>query len=180
MAFNIEEFKSQLEFGGARASLFQVFCNFPAEVGNNLAAKKLTFMARAAALPESEIGVISMPYFGRTIKFAGDRTFASWGITVINDEDFEVRDALEEWHNLLNDRELNLRDPNFVSPNRSYKQDIDVIQYGQAGDELRAYNLIGAFPVSIERIALDWATTNRVEEFNVVFAYDYWNVERLG
>lgn len=183
MAFNVQDFKSQLEFGGARPSLFQVICNFPNGTEANVdAVQKLAFLGRSSSIPESEIGVISLPYFGRSVKFAGDRTFASWGITIINDEDFAVREALEEWHNLLNDRIENVRDGNFVNPNGlgSYKQDVVVQQYSQSGDVIREYTLIGAFPVSIERIPLDWASTNRVQEFNAVFAYDYWDVERLG
>lgn len=181
MAFNVEEFKSNLEFGGARPSLFQVFCNFPGEVdGSGQTTKKLAFMGRSAALPESNIGVIPLPYFGRVLKFAGDRDFQPWAITVINDEDFYIRAAMEKWHQELNARIENVRNPNFVratNGTQNYKQNIDVVQYGQAGDILKAYTLIGAFPAAVERIPLDWASQNRIEEFNVTFAYDYWTID---
>lgn len=181
MAFNVEEFKSNLEFGGARPSLFQVFVNFPGEVeASGQTSKKLAFAARAAALPESEIGVITLPYFGRTLKYAGDRTFNSWSITIINDEDFVIRNAMEDWHQQLNARIENVRNPNFVRADggtQNYKQNLVVVQYGQDGTKLREYTLVGAFPAAIERVPLDWAAQNRIEEFNVTFVYDYWNVQ---
>lgn len=180
MAFNVEEFKSALEFGGARPTLFQVFCNFPGEVeGSGETTRKLGFMGRAAALPESNIGVIALPYFGRVLKFAGDREFQAWSLTVINDEDFTIRNSLEEWHQQLNDRVENLRNPNFVRATggtQNYKQNIEVVQYSQDGSLIRSYTLIGAFPAAIERIPLDWGLQNRIEEFNVTFVYDYWNL----
>ncbi len=185
MAFNVEEFKSALEFGGARPTLFQVFCNFPGEVVDGVESiRKVGFLGRAAALPESNIGVIALPYFGRVLKFAGDREFQAWSLTVINDEDFTVRNSLEDWHQQLNDRIENVRNPNFVRAaaggTQNYKQNIDIVQYGQDGRELRSYTLIGAFPAAIERINLDWGLQNRIEEFNVTFVYDYWNVNQTA
>ena len=99
MAFNINEIRSQLTFGGARASLFQVQFTNPA---NGVADIKVPFMVRAAQIPSSDLGVIEVPYFGRKIRLAGDRTFADWTVTVINDEDFLVRNAMEQWSNQIN------------------------------------------------------------------------------
>jgi len=173
MAFQIEEFKSQLAYGGARPALFQIICNFPSAIGDQGAAvNKLAFMARAASIPESTVSPIAVPYFGRTIKVAGDRDFSNWAITVINDEDFSVRNPLEEWHQQLNARQENLRNPAFVG--QKYKQNIDVRQFSQDGTVIKQYVLKGAWPISIGAIDLNWGAQNRIEEFNVSFAYDYW------
>jgi hypothetical protein len=94
MTFNVNDIRSQLTFGGAKASHFQVQITNPV---NGLANLKTPFMVQAANLPESSVGTIEVPYFGRKIKLAGDRTFPEWTVTVINDEDFLIRNAMEEW-----------------------------------------------------------------------------------
>ena len=99
MAFNINDIRSQLALGGARPALFQVIMNNPANSGGDA---KVPFMARAAQIPASTIGTIEVPYFGRKIKIAGDRTFAEWTVTVVNDEDFLIRNAMEEWMQNIN------------------------------------------------------------------------------
>jgi hypothetical protein len=96
MAFNISDFRGQLEFGGARPSLFEVQIFNPANTTGDL---KTPFLVRAAQLPGSTVGTVPVSYFGRQIKLAGNRTFADWTVTIINDEDFLIRNALEEWNN---------------------------------------------------------------------------------
>ena len=92
MAFNINEIRSNLALGGARPSLFQIIMNNPVDAAGDA---KLPFMAQAAQIPASTVGTIEVPYFGRKIKIAGDRTFAEWTVTIINDEDFLIRNAME-------------------------------------------------------------------------------------
>src|SRR6056300_513597 len=113
MAFNVNEIKSQLTLGGAKASLFQVQVLNPVNSGGDL---KTPFMVKAAQIPESTLGVIEVPYFGRKVKIAGDRTFAEWTVTVINDEDFLVRNAMEEWMASINTHEGNIRAAASASP----------------------------------------------------------------
>jgi len=92
MAFNVNEIRAQLTAGGARSSLFQVQFSNPANAAANL---KVPFLVKAAQIPASTLGTIEVPYFGRKVKIAGDRTFAEWTVTVINDEDFLIRNAME-------------------------------------------------------------------------------------
>ena len=106
MAFNVQEIRSQLVGGGARPSLFQVTLQNPVNAEADL---KSTFMVQAAQIPASTMGIIEVPYFGRKVKIAGDRTFAEWTVTVINDEDFLIRNALEQWSNAINTHETNVR-----------------------------------------------------------------------
>jgi hypothetical protein len=186
MAFNIESFKSNgLIYGGARPSLFKVIMGFPqGAAGIQADPQRASFLIRAAQLPASTVDPIDIPYFGRKIKIAGDRTFADWTITVMNDEDFQLRNSFEAWLNYINTHVSNRSGEGNIIPS-DYKVAIEVQQYGKAGpsDEagiIRSYLLSGAFPTSVDAISLDWDTTNTVETFDVTFAYDYWEPALTG
>jgi len=174
MAFDINEFKTRgLQYGGARATNFQIILTPPAGVGLDLvSAQKLTFTASAATIPETELGVIQVPYFGRKIKLAGDRTFNDWRITVMNDEDFGVRSMLEMWSNAINRLIGNTRQENLNLEN--YKTSWNIIQFAKTGEVVREYELQGAFPSLVDAIDLNWDSTNTVQTFNVTVAYDAW------
>jgi len=172
MAFNVNEIRSQLTLGGARQSLFQVTIQNPA---NSIADIKVPFMVRTAQIPSSDLGVIEVPYFGRKVRLAGDRTFGDWTVTVINDEDFLVRNAMEEWSNKINSLQGNLRTFGAASP-LLYKANAQVTQYSKTGVPIRTYQFNGIFPSSISPIDLDWNATDQIEEFTVTFQYDWWEV----
>ena len=106
MAFNITEFQGQLTGGGARPNLFQVTIDNPVDRG---AFIKTSFMVQAAQIPEATLGQATVNYFGRQVKLAGNRTFPDWTVTIMNDEDFLVRDGMESWSNAINGLESNLR-----------------------------------------------------------------------
>lgn len=172
MAFNVNEIKAQLEFGGARPSLFQVQINNPADAAGDI---KTPFMVKAANLPESLIGFIEVPYFGRKVRVAGDRTFAPWTTTIINDEDFLIRNSMEAWHNSINALQQNIRTTGTSSPT-AYKSDALVSQFSKTGELVRQYRFVGIFPTSIAPIGLSWEAVDTIEEFDVEFQYDYWEV----
>jgi len=176
MAFNIDQFKvNGLQYGGARPALFQVAVTPPPAINLDLtSARKFEFTARASSLPEMTVGSVDIPYFGRKIKIAGDRTFNDWSVTVMNDEDFGVRSMMEKWSNAINRLVSNTRQSDIIFLENYKAPGIEVIQYSKDGSILRSYQIIGAFPTTIEAIALDWDTTNQVETFTVNFAYDYW------
>ncbi|CAB4162856.1 tail tube protein [uncultured Caudovirales phage] len=174
MPFNISSFKSNgLVYGGARPSLFEVYLSVPQGIGiDSVSVDKFRFVCRTAEIPESTVGSIPIPYFGRVHKVAGERTFNDWGVTVMNDEDFSVRSLFETWSNAINRLVSNVRDPNIS--NETYKTDLEVIQYAKDGSKIRSYQIVGAFPTSIGAINLGWDSTNQIEEFAVTFSYDYW------
>jgi hypothetical protein len=172
MAFNINEIKSQMLFDGARPSLFQVTIQNPA---NSVADIKLPFMCEATALPAAQIGQVVIPYFGRQIKLAGDRTYNDWNVTIINDEDFLIRNAMEQWSNQINTFQGNVRAFGSASP-LLYKSQAQVVQYSKTGVPIRTYQFNGIFPVNISDIGLAWETQNQVERFQITFAVDYWEV----
>ena len=169
MAFNINEFKSQLTGGGARSNLFQVQILNPVDPSADF---KAPFMIKTAALPASTVGSFTVPYFGRQVKYAGDRTFADWQITVINDEDFLIRNAMEAWMNAINSHDSNTR----ALP-QDYKSNALITQYSKNGDPLRTYVFEGLYPTTVDQIAMDWSTNDGIQEFGVTFAYDLWKVE---
>lgn len=174
MTFNVSEFRAQLTGDGARPNLFNVTLTLPNIVNNATnAGKKLQFMAKAAQLPGSTVNNVPLHYFGREVKFAGNRTFADWTLTIINDEDFVIRSAMENWLNNINSHAGNLRSANAVGPT-NYTCDATVTQYGKAGDNIQAYDFVGMFPVDVSTIDLNWDTTDSIEEYTVTFAYQYW------
>jgi hypothetical protein len=172
--FNVSNFKHQgLILGGARPSQFEVYLSIPTFVGADTGSDtKFRFTCRAAQLPAATVGTVEVGYFGRMIKLAGDRTFADWTVTVLNDEDFLVRSMFEKWSNALNKLEANQRQ-SYATEN-DYKATMNVIQYSKDGNVIRAYDIIGAFPSTVDAIDLNWETTNQIETFGVTFSYDYW------
>jgi hypothetical protein len=177
-SFSVAEFKSNLTYGGARPTLFQVQLTAPPQIGINLDLQKSPFLIRAAQIPDSTLGIISIPYFGRAVKMAGDRTFPSWTVTVINDEDFKIRNALEAWSNSINQLRGNTRLGS--AANLGYKATATVTQYSRTGDTLRVYNFEGLYPQNVGSIDLSWDSTDQIENFQVTFEYDNWVVADGG
>jgi len=173
MAFNISEFSSSgLPLGGARPSLFSVIIDTPSGVPN--IGARVNFTCKAAQMPESSLSVIEASYFGRKIKIAGTRTFANWSPTILNDEDFEVRHALEVWSNAINRHQANLRETQLAT-SASYRTTASVTQYSKVGVPIRTYEFVNIFPVNLQAIDVNW-DTDAIEEFQCEFAYDYWRV----
>lgn len=193
MAFSINDFKSNgLVLGGARPTLFQIIIsNFPtlqsgvssigALAGPSLTGK-VELLCKAGSLPPSLVDSIDVGYMGRKIKVTGDRVFPNWSCTIMNDEDFRVRNVFEDWHEILNSREPNLLTrvapssgaSNGATDPNNYKRDITLYQFSKSGPVIKTYTLVGAFPVTVSPIALDYDAVNQIEQFDVEFAYDYW------
>ena len=164
MAFNVAEFRANMIGDGARPNLFQVTLNFPTIAENGVAAgQKATFMAKTAQLPGSTLGSISTHYFGRELKFAGNRTFTDWTVQIINDEDFTIRKAMESWMNGINSHAGNVRNAGAQGPT-GYTVDAEVTQYGKTGDTLKKYKFVGMYPIDLAPIDLDWGSNDTIEE----------------
>lgn len=168
MAFNINEMRANLQFDGAMPSLFRVILNNPV---SSVGDAKFSFMCKAAQIPESNLGMIEVPYFGRRMKVAGVRQYPDWTTTIINDEDFAVRRALEAWHAAINSSEGNLRST------AAYRTRATVEQFSKDGSIVRRYFIENCWPVNISSIELSWENEAQIEEFSVTWAYDYWNVD---
>jgi len=168
MALNVDDFKSKLVGGGARANLFKVICNFPAVAGGN--TELASFMIKGATLPASTVAPIEVPFRGRKLKVAGDRTFEAWSITVINDNNMAIRNAFEKWMNYINQHAANAGSSNPAS----YQTDMTVQQLDREGNVVKSYTFRGTFPTSISAIELNYETNDAIEEFTVELNYQYW------
>lgn len=164
----VDDFKAKLKGGGARNNLFQATINFPGYANGD--TEITSFMCKAAQLPASTMAEIVVPFRGRETKIAGDRTFETWTITVINDTDFAVRNAFERWMNGINGHTTN---EGLVDAN-DYQADLLVDQLDKNGGKLKTYNFRGAFPTEVSAIEVSYDTTNQIEEFTVTFQYQYW------
>ena len=177
MAFAITDFKSNLTGGGARPSLFEVELLFPSQILNTPPNGLSNFLVKGASIPASTVGSFQVFYHGKPINVAGDRTFDTWETTIINDEDYSIRIAIEQWMDLISNHVLNTRNGESFSSKEGegadYKQTIKVTQYKKDGEEAWHYHFIGAFPTLLGAITLDWATSE-IEEYTVTWTYDRW------
>lgn len=178
----INDFRSYLTQGGARPSQFEVLLSFPTVASAGDAAQHAKFMCVSASLPASTIQSIEIPYRGRMIKVAGERSFQNWNVTILNDGNFVIRRALERWsHAILNHGST----AGLVSPGGSngYATNLEVKQLGRAESynaeeqTQRHYIFHNCYPINISEIALDFGDTNNIERFNVEFSVDYWTTK---
>lgn len=170
--FNISQFKAALRYGGARSTHFQVQITNPA---NPVADLQLPLMAFASQAPSWTVASLPVYHAGRPINVAGNRQFDDWSINIYNDEDFKIRDAMEQWSNQINAVEQNIRLFATSEP-ALYKSSADVIQFSQTGVQLRSYKIVGIFPKQIGPLELSW-DNEAVQTFPVTFAVDYIYVD---
>ena len=184
---SISQFKSALIGGGARPNLFEVeLTTLPAGISWN--AENFRFMAKAAALPAQNIAQIDVPFRGRIFKVAGDRTIDTWTVTIINDESFNLRNAFEQWTEVIAklDNNLGATDPS------AYMTNAKVFQLGRGSKKasqdstgssnavLKEYEFIDIFPTTVSEIALSYDTGDTIEEFDVEFQVQSLNLTGTG
>ena len=172
-----------MKHGGARPSLFKVIFDYPSGIPNP--PTRATFLVRATTIPASTIGSYDVYYHGKAIKVAGDRTYDTWDTTIINDEDFGIRNTLESWMNAISNHKLNTRNkeifpgaPMSEGDSAPYKSKLKVSQFSKAGKSLRSYVFTGAWPSALSTINLDWATQD-IEEFTCTWVYDSWSIAEM-
>ena len=185
---SIIAFRDRMTGGGARSNLFEVNIELPSGVEDPSGEYKrdIRFMTKAAEIPASNIGNIPVPFRGRVLPVAGDRTFDPWTVTVINDTSFNIRDTMEQWSNSINDLQF---DGGITNP-AGYQTDAFVTQLGRVNDnsgqlssgadnmqQIRQYKFFGIYPSVVSSIPLDYGSTDAIEEFQVTFNYIYWTVE---
>ena len=162
--------------GGARSNLFEVELSFPSAVevdGLNDILNKARFLVKTANLPASNVAPIEVPFRGRILKVAGDRTFDTWTITVINDTDFSIRSAMEKWMNTIN----KVSDNTGLTNPADYQADAYVYQLDRNGDTLRKYHFYDVFPTQVSAIELSYDAQG-IQEFTVEMQVLYWEAIR--
>ena len=166
----ISNFKSKLTGGGARANLFEVVLTFPdAAQPDQEVLEKSRFLVKGANLPASNVAQIDIPFRGRILKIAGDRTFDTWTVTVINDTDFAIRSAFENWMNTINRLSDNT---GLVNP-ADYQADAYVYQLDRDGSTLRSYRFYDTFPTQVGPIELSYDAQG-IQEFTVELQVQYY------
>jgi len=168
----ISDFKARLRGGGARSNLFEVNIGFPSLIGGPTGANNdiTNFLVKSAALPASNVTPIDVNFRGRTLKVAGDRTFDTWTVTVLNDTNFELRSAFENWMNQIN----NVQTAEGLTDPTSYVAPAEVAQLDRDGSVLRRYKFYDIFPTNVSQIDVSYDTTDTIEEFTVEFQVQWW------
>jgi hypothetical protein len=171
MAFDLATFRNNMAGGGARPTLFEMQILFPGGATDD----SQRFLTKISEIPGSTVGVITVPYFGRQLKIAGDRTFATLTCTIINDENYSLRKKFEAWMRLIARHD----NASGASTLNQYQTDLTLnqLQRGSAAGvdmPTASYTFTGAFPTSLGTIALDWSSTDTIEEYTVEFQYQYW------
>ena len=171
---------------GVRNNLFLVEFQFPQSIpsGEIPTAEVVNMLCKSAALPASNLGVIEVPFRGRTVKINGDRTFDTWTATFIGDRNFEIRHGFEKWMQAMNSHEGNTAagyTPEWTASN-GYLADLTVTQLERddqpAGSSLRKYLLKGCFPTNISQIDLAYDSNDQIEDFTVEFQLQYWTATK--
>lgn len=186
----IDTFKSRVRKDFARPNLFEVELNFPGAIAKGAEAARLgAFTVRAANLPSSQIGVVEVPFRGRVLKIAGDRTFEPWTITIMNDSEFRLRKIFEkwaakiQWYNENYTAAGSLGNPTDTA---GYFADMYVHQLsrdmreGKKPSVIRSYKFVDVFPSNISSIDLDFGNNDSIEEFTVELQVQYWKPDRGG
>ena len=170
----VDDMKAKLVGGGARPNLFKVTMAFPSYVTANV--ELASYMCKASSMPASIIASIEVPFRGRQLKVAGDRTFDPWSVTVINDTDFNVRNSFEQWMNGINQHKANT---GLTQPS-SYMADMIVEQLDKNGTTKKTYNIRGCFPTNLGAIELSYETGDTIEEFEVELQVQYWESDKTS
>ena len=184
---SITNFRDRLVCGGSSPNFFEVNITIPESVSKfGDVDTDMRFMIKAAEIPASNLGNIPIPFRGRVLPVAGDRTFDPWTVTIINDTSFNIRDTMEQWSNSINDLQF---DGGITNP-ANYQTDAFVTQLGRVNDnsgqlssgtdnmqQIRQYKFFGIYPSVVSSIPLDYGSTDAIEEFQVTFNYIYWTVE---
>ena len=174
MAFKVTDFINEAQ-DGARPSLFLAQINFPVSVPGGIEARdRSRFLIKSTSIPASTLGMIELPFMGRKIKLAGDRTFEDWSTTIINDEKFSVRSAIEAWSDSINGLQSN--SPTF-NTSVGYRTTGLVTQYSARGNPIRTYTFHNIWPSALAAIELAWETESTIEEFECTWTYDYYTVK---
>ena len=171
--FNVERFKSALTNGGARPNQFAVQMSFPTYVaGAQLAVARAPFLISVAELPGQTVNPAIVQYRGREVKFVGDRIYAPFTMTVLNDAEMSIRTALEQWMGGMEDYVGKF---GRLQPSE-YQRDMQVFQLDRNGNALKSYNIANAFPVDLSPVGLDFGANDQISSFTVTFQYQHFTV----
>ena len=176
-AFNVEQFKSALTNGGVRPNQFAVQLSFPTYVaGAANSVRKSPFLVNVAELPGQIINPAIVLYRGREVKFSGDRIYAPWTITVLNDSSMSIRSGIEQWMAGMEDLQTKVGRLNPAV----YQKNLDVFQLDRNGNVLKSYQLLDCFPVDLSPVALDFGANDQISTFTITWQYQSFVTSQSG
>jgi hypothetical protein len=188
MTMRIDDFKTALVQGGARANLFRVNMSFPnltiqgdanTSFGAVDAEPLSSFMIKTAQMPGRTINPIMVPFRGRMLKVTGDTIFEDWAIQVTNDNNFAVRNSFERWQEAINGGVTNVSGYGVdVARFDTYVADLEIEQLGRNGEVIKRYIMKGAWPTSVDAIEVSYDMSDTIEEFGVMLAYQWWESDQ--
>ena len=170
---NINDFKSKLKGGGARANQFRVVMPFPGFAAFGGETENMSFLCQASSLPGMTVEQVAVPFRGRSLYVAGDRTFETWTTTVLNDTDFKIRNAYERWLNGINNMSDN---EGLVNP-ADYQVDAFIDQLDRNGKIIKSYTFRGMFPTTIDDITMSYSDNSTIETFVATHRYQYFETD---
>jgi len=179
---SVGSFMNHFKGGGARANLFRVTMTASSGKGGAdvIDAKTLSFLCKSASIPASTVGVVEVPFRGRTVKVSGDRTYENWSITVYSDEDMKLRGQFEDWMAKISSHEGNYSTNSTVSASgENYMSNLYVEQLGRNDEVIGKWHFVNAWPANLGAIELSYDSNDAVEEFEVELAYQYWQREEV-
>ncbi len=181
---NVSEFLGKIQ-QGVKPNLFLVDLQFPANHPDAPSGDEkdlVDILCKSAGIPAANLGTIEIPYRGRVVKIAGDRTFDNWSVTFINDAGFKVRGFMERWLEQMNSHEGNTSGLFLPNNGSGYTADLKVkqLERDDATTVIREYIFRDAFPTSVSQIDLAYDANDQVEDFTVDFQYQYWEVVSGG
>ena len=188
MAFTVSEFKSNLAAGGggARPALYEVSINNTHDTTlsfgptSTSTPSNASLLVKAASIPAANIAPLAVNYAGRAYKWTGFRTYDNWTVTVLNDEDFAIRNKMMEWMRVISGKLDGTRNDDFGSPITGtgasagyFEGNATVKQLGTDGETKQVYKFYNLWPTELAEIAVDWSS-DMIQEYTIGFAYDYW------
>ena len=165
----LSNFKGALAFGGARPSLFEMSISAPTLI-NALNTGDMLTHCNVSAIPPLTVTPIERQYFGRTVKIPGDMVFGDLNTTIINSENFSIRNDIDDWMNAMNTHVANVG----FSNNTDWAGSLTLTQYSKDGDSLMSWTFVDAWPQTVAEIALSYDTASDIEQYDVTWAYNYY------
>ena len=171
----LSNFKSALQYGGARPSLFdiEITLSSPTLLTGVGGVDNIISHCNVSAIPPLTVTPIEKQYFGRTVKIPGDIVYGDLSTTILNTEDYSVRNAIEAWMDHINSHKENVTSTNFADAD--FRSTIELSQYGKEGSVVQTYQFFDAWPMTLAEIALSYDTASDLEQFDVTWAYNYYS-----
>ena len=172
----LSNFKSALNYGGARPSLFDIEVSNPTAIAGVGGVTSIVSHCNVSAIPPLTVTPIEKQYFGRTVKIPGDIVYGDLSTTILNTEDYSVRNAIEVWMDHINSHKENKG----ISDNTTWVTDGTLTQYGKDGDAVVAWEFIDMWPQTVAELPLSYDTASDIEQFDVTWAYNYYQMSGQG